>query len=110
MDAFTEALHEKRNLSWANTGDAAVAGVDLESEQLRDGTIDAIVHSTALRNMGNGLRLYDEGATEIQTTTSDRLDLTYRRRVRDLQRDAFLDALRYDALLIEESTDLATAS
>ena len=43
-----------------------------------------------------GLRLYEEVITEIETATSDRLDLTYRRWVRGPQRDSFLDALRYD--------------
>ncbi len=43
-----------------------------------------------------GLRLYEEVVREIQTTNSDRMDLTYRRRVRGPQLESYLDTLRYD--------------
>ena len=121
MDAFTEALHEKRSVhahivpSWeysagnrsrANTDEADVAGVDLESEQLRDGTIDAIVHT--LRNMGNvhSLRGEQDEAmryyTEVTSLRANRASVRDARSVESFSKSSFFGTDEDTSTLMSE--------
>ena len=120
MDAFTEALHEKRsvhahivpalgflgsNRSRANTDDAHV-DVNNDSEHLPDDTIDAIVHT--LRNMGNVHSLrgeHDEAMryyTEVTSLRANRASVRDARSVESFSKSSFFGTDEDTSTLMSE--------